>query len=401
MTANTTETKNERLILNFTVQERHELKELHLKSHSVSESDFVRRAVELYVTLHRLVVAGSEIVLRHEGERRQVRLPIPKVWNREAMPIPDRETPRRNFELKIEPSTKEAMTRMVEAGAAPSVARLAWAAIGTYATVLERQETGFVLMAEKNGKFTIVAEPRSRSGLTVEPAQSSYPSASGFEPGKIINIYDALQWEKCVKADVIWFVAPVQTPKRFPSLNTQLKDSMMSRFLELTKYIWLLDDDVKDAEELSQWLYETFNGILKLSDYTGDALAKLNDRIAQLQPNLQELARDCPVFALVKIATRTHNGTNTYNFIEAAKRIKTYWLAELRDGSIEGQSFIGATDHAGENPDGAQLMGMAGPDAVMILDDLKKAPTRLSDVPVPNNYKNPATNAKGKQNVKK
>ena len=158
--------KYERLNLNFTVQERHCLREYHLKSNAVSESDFVRKAVRLYIDLHQRVVTGAEIVLRNEIDRRQVHVPIPKVWNRNAMPIPKRETPRQNFETKMDAATKQALNALVEQGAAPSVARLAWAAIGTYALIIERKELGFDLMGNQDGRFESIASDNEHTQPT-------------------------------------------------------------------------------------------------------------------------------------------------------------------------------------------------------------------------------------------
>lgn len=153
------ESKTERLILNFTVQERHTLKELYLRSHSVSESDFVRRAVELYADLHRRVVAGAQIVLRNDAKRQQTGVVITKRWSRDTMAPPDRQSPRQNFELKIEGSAKEIITRMVQAGATPSAARLVWAAICTYSLILDNTEEGFVLMEKKGQEFNPIQIP--------------------------------------------------------------------------------------------------------------------------------------------------------------------------------------------------------------------------------------------------
>jgi hypothetical protein len=144
--------KTERLILNLTVQERYTLKEHSQQSHSASESEFVRKAVELFVVLYRLVAAGSDIVLRNVAKRQQHTIPIARKWTRDSAAIPDRETPRRNFELKIEETTKEVAFELVKQGAAPSATRLVWFAIGTYAHVAEWESKGFALMELKVDK---------------------------------------------------------------------------------------------------------------------------------------------------------------------------------------------------------------------------------------------------------
>lgn len=139
--------KSKYLILNFTVPEREELKQLYLKSHSASESDFVRKAVELYADLYQYVLDGAKIVLNHPGKGPRT-VAVPKHWNREDAPLPERDPSHRNFELKIKGATKAKITQMVKAGAAPSAARLALAALGAYALIVERTAQGFVLMQQ-------------------------------------------------------------------------------------------------------------------------------------------------------------------------------------------------------------------------------------------------------------
>ncbi len=151
--------ENEILTLSLSTQEQHTLRELCLHVHSVSESDCIRRAIELYADLHKRVVAGSKIVLRNNAKRQQTGVVITKRWSRDTMTSPDRQSPRQNFELKIGGSTKETITHMVQVGAVPSAARLAWAAIGTYVLIIENTKQGFVLMEKKGGQLTPIQIP--------------------------------------------------------------------------------------------------------------------------------------------------------------------------------------------------------------------------------------------------
>ncbi len=261
------------------------------------------------------------------------------------------------------------MKQFVADGYAPSLTALAGASLQIYATVLNAQHEGSDVRAKcKDGSEVVfLATETGKVKFSDVPARSS-----GFRVGEVRDLDGGLEWERRVDAEIIWIVSPLQTVKRFPARKETVAKVMLERFRSLTRYKYLLDDK-SDSRELAEWLASAFEGKLRLSDYENHQRSMLEALIANLPENLRNCAKDCPVWGLVSTATfKTKKEKNrVQETLETAQRIKTYWLAELRDGTVEGYSFVGRSDSFGENPESAQLMGMADGDTRLLLDTLK------------------------------
>lgn len=338
----TTQNTKERLILNFTVQERERLKQLYLKSHSASESDFVRRAVELYADLYQRVLSGAKIVLRNEHERRQVNVSVPTHWNREDMPLPERETPRRNFELKIEGTAKEQITLMVKAGAAPSATRLAWAAIGAYALIVEREQQGFALFADYDGKFTSIAKPNQMESSLVEhtPTFTSVPQVPRVSLSEVLNL------ELNYEITDFYIDAPFLTFDRWPNDRKRIIDVMTHNFrTKCTHYSYLLESKEKE-KRLVKFIEDEFVSQLGWDAFDSKFHPELMRKVARLDDALKAKCEKSPVWALLTVGVldlqdMVKKGTALTKLEHIQTRLfrTAYWYAILKNGSYIGFKF--------------------------------------------------------------